>query len=133
MYARSISIFNIINITYTPSTCKYIHLTLFLNKNTGIYSRINKSAKIDFAISGSDVKVFSRTSAAICGEYFLLLASQAATAPPSERPNTTILSLLMSGRLIKKSIAASESKYSPTKRNTIELKYNYHKIYIYTH
>lgn len=71
---------------------------------------MNKSAKIDLAISGSDVKVFSRTKAAICGEYFLLLASQAATAPPSDRPNTTILSLLMSGRLIKKSIAASESK-----------------------
>lgn len=67
-------------------------------------------SKIDLAMSGSDVNVFSRTSAAMCREYFSLVAKQAATAPPSDRPNTTILSLLISGRLIKKSRAASESK-----------------------
>lgn len=72
-----------------------------------------KSAKMDRAMSGSDVKEFSKIRAEICGEYFLLLASQTATAPPRERPNTTILSLFISGRLSKKSIAASESKYNP--------------------
>jgi hypothetical protein len=75
-----------------------------------------KSAKIDRAMSGSDVKEFSMTRADICGEYFPRLASQTATAPPRERPNTTILSLFISGRLSKKSIAASESKYNPVKK-----------------
>ena len=65
------------------------------------------------AISGRDVKVFSTISADICGEIEGLLANPIATAPPSDRPNSTSRFEFTSSRFTKYCTAASPSKYRP--------------------